>query len=98
MFGGKQRNFCDNFDTDFDIGSDTSNDNNVREFGFVVDQHISDHFVDKTSGDECSVMGDNSAGICTGLILIFVIINSTSDADSNPRPDPPLCILARTRW
>ena len=22
--------------------------------------------------------------------------NSTSDADSNPRPDPPLCILART--
>ena len=24
------------------------------------------------------------------------ISNSTSDADSNPRPDPPLCVLART--
>ena len=53
----------DDFDTDFDSRSDTSDDNNVREFGLVVDQHISDHFDDKTSGDECSVMGDNSAGI-----------------------------------
>ena len=50
-------------DTVFDSRSDTSDDNNVREFGFVVDQHISDHFDDKSSGDECSVMGDNSAGI-----------------------------------
>ena len=45
-------------------------------------------------------MGDNSAGISTigvkvstGLILIFFICNSTSDVDSNPRPDTPLCIL-----
>ena len=59
---------------------------------------ISNHFDDKTSDDECSVMGDNSAGIYIGLILIFLFSNSTSDADSNPRPDPPLCILARTRW
>ena len=98
MFGRKKRDFFDDFDTDFDSRSDTSDDNNVREFGFVVDQHISDHFDDKTSGDECSVMGDNSAGIYIGRILIFLISNSTSDADSNPRPDPPFCILARTRW
>ena len=99
MFGPKKRNFFDDFDTDFDSRSDTSDDNNVREFGFVVDQHISDQFDDKTSGDECSVMGDNSAGIYIYIgLLIFLISNSTSDADSNPRPDPPLCILARTRW
>ena len=59
MFGCKKRTFFDDFDTDFDSKSDTSDDNNVREFGFIVDQHISDHFDDKTSGDECSVMGDN---------------------------------------
>ena len=63
VFGRKKSNFFDNFDTVFDSRSDTSDDSNVREFGFVVDQHISDHFDDKTSGDECSVMGDNSAGI-----------------------------------
>ena len=84
---------CCDFDTDFDSGSDISDDNNVREFQFVVDQHISDHFDDKISGNECSVKGDNSAGISIGLILIFFISNS-----ANPRPDPPLCILARTRW
>ena len=55
MFECKKRNFFDDFDTDFDSRSDTSDDHNVREFGFVVDQHISDHFDDKTSGDECSV-------------------------------------------
>ena len=97
MFGRKKRNFFDDFDTNFDSRSDISDDNNVREFGFIVDQH-SDHLDDKTSDDECSVMGDNSAGIYIGLILIFLISNSISDADSNPRPDPPLCILARTRW
>ena len=58
MFGRKKRNFFDDFDTVFDSRSDTSDDNNVREFGFVVD-----HFDDKSSGDECSVIGDNSAGI-----------------------------------
>ena len=47
MFGRKKSNFFDDFDTDFDSRSDTSDDNNVREFGFVVDQHISDHFDDK---------------------------------------------------
>ena len=52
MFGRKKRNFFDDFDTDFDSRSDTSDDNNVREFGFVVDQHTSDHFDDKTSGDD----------------------------------------------
>ncbi len=98
MFGRKKRNFFDDFDTVFDSRSDTSDDNNVREFGFVVDQHIIGPFDDKTSGDECSVMDNNSAGIYTGLILIFCISNSTSDADSNPRAHPPLCILARTRW
>ena len=56
-WGAKKSNFFDDFDTDF------SDDNNVREFRFVVDQHISDNFDDKTSGDVCSVMGDNSAGI-----------------------------------
>ena len=90
MFGRKKCNFFDDFDTVFDSKSDTSDDNNVREFRFVVDQHISDHFDDKSSGDECSVMGDNSAGIYIGLILIFIISNSTSDADSNPRPDTTL--------
>ena len=40
----------------------------------VFDQHISDDFDDKTSGDDCSVMGDNSAGIDTGLILIFLLV------------------------
>ena len=44
--GAKKRNFFDDFDTVFDSRSDTSDDNNVREFGFVVDQHISDHFDD----------------------------------------------------
>ena len=71
MFWRKKRNFFDDFDTDFGSRqtdrqtdrSDTSDDNNVREFCFVVDQHISDHFDDKTSGDECSVMGDNSVSI-----------------------------------
>ena len=96
--GAKKRNFFDDFETDFDSRSDNYDDNNVREFSFVVDQHIiSDQFDDKTSGDECSVMGDNSAAIYyiyIGLILIFLISNSTSDADSNP----PLCILTRTRW
>ena len=32
-------------------------------------------------------MGDNSAGIYTGLILIFCISNSTSNADSNTGVD-----------
>ena len=63
MFGRKKSNSLNDFDADFDSGSDTSDDNNVREFGFVVDQHISDNFDDKTSGDECSVMDNNSAGI-----------------------------------
>ena len=39
-------------DTDSDSGSDTSDDNSVREFCSVVDQHISDDFDDETSGDE----------------------------------------------
>ena len=70
MFGRKKRNFFDDFDTDFDSRSDTSDDNNVMEFSFVVDQHISDHFDDKTSGDECSVMGDNSAAL---YIYIYIL-------------------------
>ena len=41
---------------------------------YVVDQHIIKAFDDKTSSDECSVMGDNSAGIYTGLILIFFLV------------------------
>ena len=28
----------------------------------------------------------------------FFIGNSTYDVDPNPRPDPPLCILAQTRF
>ena len=96
MFGRKKLVF-DDFDTDFDSGSDTCDDNNVTEFRFVVEQHRSDAFDEKTSGDEWSVVGDNTAGISTGAILIFFIGNSTYDVDPNPRPDPPLCILAQTR-
>ena len=54
-------------------------------------------FNDETGVDEHSVMGDNSVDLYTGQILIFCISNSTSDADSNPKPDPPLDILALTR-
>ena len=72
--GAKKPQLFDDFDTDFDSGSHTSDDNDVRKFGFVVDQHIIDAFDDKTSGDECSVTGDNSAGIYAGLILILVIV------------------------
>ena len=52
----------------------------------------------KRTGDEWSVVGDNTAGISTGAILILFIGNSTYDVDPNPRPDPPLCILAQTRF
>ena len=69
MFSRKTRNIFDDFDTDFDSGSDNSDNNSIREFGSVVDQHISADFDDETSGDELSVMGDNSAYIFTGLIL-----------------------------
>ena len=72
MFWGKKRSIFLR-QTDFDRGFDTS-DNIIREFGPVVDQHISDAFDDKTSDYECSVMGDNSAGKYTGLILYFVLV------------------------
>ena len=61
----------DDFDTDFDSGSDTCDDNNVTKFRFVVEQHRSDAFDEKMSGDEWSVVGDNTAGISTGAILIY---------------------------
>ena len=77
MFGRKKTLVFDDFDTDFDSGSDTCDDNNVTEFRFVVEQHRSDAFDEKTSGDEWSAVGDNTAGISTGAILIFFIGNST---------------------
>ena len=74
MFWGKKRSIFDDCETDFDRGFDTSDDNSIREFGSVVDQHINDAFVDKTSDYECSVMGDNSAGKYTGLIISLLLI------------------------
>ena len=70
---------------------------NVRIHVFLARDLTISAFDDTTSGDEWSVVGDNSADISTGPILIFFIGNSTSDADSNPRPDPPLCILVQIR-
>ena len=46
----KNATFFYEFETNF--GPDTSDDNNVTEFPFVVDQHRSDAFGEKTSGDE----------------------------------------------
>ena len=68
-FHAKHATFLMTVDTDFDSGSDNSDNNSIREFGSVVDQHISADFDDETSGDKLSVMGDNSAYIFTGLIL-----------------------------
>ena len=47
MFWGKKRSILDDFETDFDMGFDTSDDNSIREFGSVVDQHISDALTTK---------------------------------------------------
>ena len=51
--GAKKPLLFDDFDTDFDSGYDTCecDDNNVTEFRFVVEQHRSDAFDEKTSDD-----------------------------------------------